>query len=240
MNFYEFYNIINESMDVRIKDADYKNRLDNILNVCVYLENKLYNIINSFTPEQKEYYDKNRVAELISPDGDGAFKTKGIINFYLRPIPPDLINKFIQAIKYYLQEVNIKYAQFYEEDSNSWKNSRVVRIPILEIPKEDAGPPELNLSNINAHLIFNDVLGFKGVDNYHYVISARDLLIKIDNLPDFVSDINARSNNITKGSSGATFMDFGYSGDQIRQRLQKIRQIAIWAIENNYDTIIVV
>jgi hypothetical protein len=89
-------------------------------------------------------------------------------------------------------------------------------------------------------LIFTDILGFKGIDDYHYVISARDLLMKIDNLPDFAADANARSANISYGSGGSKFIGFQYSGDQIRNRLEQIRKIAIWAIENHYDTIQVV
>ena len=239
MNFYKFYNIL-ESMDVRVKDAEYKNPLNDILSVCQYLSDSVYKIFTSFNEEQKSYYSQNRVPELIAPDGNDYFQEKGIINFYLKPIHPSLTDKFIKAIKYYLQEANIKYGQFYEEDSKSMA-SRVIRIPILQLPEENKDhPPEINLSNGNAHLIFTDVLGFKGIDDYHYLISARDLLMKIDNLPDFVADANSRDDSISYGSGGSQFISFGYSGDQIRQRLEQIRKVAIWAIENHYDTIQVV
>jgi hypothetical protein len=242
---------INESMDVRVKDAKYENPMETLGDLSWYLTSKLNTFLNSFSKEQKEYFNKNRTPEIIAPDGPGSdhgqdyyFQNSGILNVYLSSIPVELIDKFKQAISYYLKEAGVEFGQTSVNKSNVY-GSDVLRIPILKMSPPKENPPELNMSNANAHHIFSNVLGFKDVGN-GFLIPARELLIKIDNYDEDMADLDARLDTVHQSSeedsecsSGKCprMISFGLSGNQIRQRLEIIRNIAKWAIDNNYDEI---
>jgi len=237
MNFYKFYQIISESMDVRVKDAEYKNPMATLDDLSWDLMTKLRGFFSSFTQEQKEYMNKNRTPEIVAGDGlDGYRKNQGIINVYLRGIPEELRSKFKEAILYFLKDSDIETGEPYQDKSNVY-GGETIRIPVKKMPKPKNNPPELNMANGNAHHIFHNVLGFEDVGN-GFVISARDLLMKIDTYNHDLADFDARLDKCSGGSCGkANLISVGLSGDQIRQRLEIIRNIAKWAIDNDYDTI---
>lgn len=223
-------------MDVRVKDAEYKNPMATVGDLSWDLRVRLGPFFRSFTPEQKEYAKKNSVSELITADGDSYFNNSGILNVYLSPIHPDLRNKFKEAILYFLKDAGVEYGVPYVNKSNWNKDIDTFRVPIKSMPEVKDRPPELNLANANAHHLFHTVLGFPG-DDSGFEVSARDLLMKINMYNNELADMDARLTTTGTGSGGANFISFGLSGDQIRERLDKIAAIAKWAIDNNYDTI---
>lgn len=106
------------------------------------------------------------------------------------------------------------------------------------MPVGSNNPPELNMSNGNVDHIFSKVLNLDQYsDGYGYVIPARELLLKIEYYNTELADMDARLTTKHTGSGGSQIINFGLDGDQIRQRLEKIRNIALWAIQNDYDTI---
>jgi hypothetical protein len=245
MNFYKLNQIINESVDVRVSDAEYPSTLNDLLELSFELNSKLWRTLK-VSPEHGKYYqdtphhiDGKFTKHPDGPvvvDGDDQFKTTGTLNLYLKPFHPEIKDKAVKAIKYMLDELNVKYGMFKEELDSSGE-VRVVRIPVLQLPAVDHSkmPPEMNMSNGNAHHIFWDVL--KIPYDYSLTISARDLLMKIDQYDHDMADIDVRLPTQSVGAKGSVFISGGLSGDAIRLRLDRLREIAMWAIKNHYDTI---
>ena len=135
--------------------------------------------------------------------------------------------------------------------------SHVIRFKLENMPEKQDAPPQLNLSNSNARLIFTDLLGI----NIEEEISARDLIMKIDYLSKDQIDLHQRDTYSTKHLSlgdkilraigkeddpgaenwakGPTMHHMGLSAESIIQRLKILRQIALWAINHHYDTLYV-
>jgi hypothetical protein len=234
-SFYQMSQLI-ESMDVRVQDAEYNNPLATLGDLSWYLIGKLQDsLFKKLTPEQADHFKKNMTPEIIAVDGDGYFKNSGILNVYLSAIPTELHEKLKKAIIYFLEDIGAEYKPPYVDKSKSL-GVDTLRVPITKIQPPRENPPELNLSNGNAHHIFGNVLGFHDAGG-GYILSARDILIKIDMYNQELADFDARLPTKKVSPGGAQFISFGLSGDQIKQRLDLVRNIAKWAIDNNYDTI---
>lgn len=243
MNFHKLNNLLYESVDVRVKDAKYENPMETVGDLSWYLNSKLGQILQSMTPEQRDYFYKNKPPEFVMADGpsdgqeDSYFMNKGILNIYLRGIPTEYHQKIKDAALYFLKDANVDHGAIITNTSKAFGGD-TIRITINQMPKSVNNPPELNMSNGNAAHIFNNVLNLDQYDvGYGYVIPARELLMKIEMYNTELADMDARLPTNTVGSGGAKMISFGLDGDQIRYRLEKIRNIALWAIENDYDTI---
>lgn len=127
--------VIVESMDVRVDDMPQEQELDTLGDISSYLQNKLlgnYIHMGFMSPENQKkamqgnkmmapddiaHYMKNRPTEQFSPDGDSDyFGNSGIINFYYQGLPQSKVQQFMQAAKFLLDEIGVKYGQFKAED----------------------------------------------------------------------------------------------------------------------------
>lgn len=231
-----------ESMDVYIQGYDTSNDMHDLDDVANKLKIKiLYPMFEKLSPEAQEAVRKggSMMHGMITPDGSYYSGEGEVINFYSAGWPQELIPHIIQGIKYFLDEMGIKYGQFRTEQSGM-NFGQVYRIPVLKFEATKGGPPVLNLSNQNAFLIFKDILGFYDEGGHgFYGISPAELLMKIDNLPDFNVGIHAQEPYTTKTQGGPTVHHGGLDESGIKRRLEQIRQIAIWARDNGYDEIYV-
>lgn len=245
-NFWEWMKF-NESMDVVVKDFEKSHTPDNILELTNWITNKLF-YQAKIVPPSGNYF------RTFEPDGDDYWKESGIMNFYTQNIPPIMVDKILQAIKFFFDEDKIKYGQFKKEPwsakmdefewaKKEWKitnpnTTRVIRIPILSIPKkQENAPPELNMSNAAARYFFRDVLGFADheEDGGFFNINARDLIIKLDMLPSV--NLYTKSGDEKQEPGKANIISGGYDEKRLQRYVDVIRQIAQWAIDNNYDMI---
>jgi len=225
-----------ESKDIRVKDASYENPMATLADLSWYLNSSLDSFYKSFTPSQRQYFAKNRTYEVIAADGDGHLNNSGIINVYLNSIPPELRGKLKEAVLYFLKDAGVEHGIPYVNKSNLYEDVETLRVPIKSMPQPKNNPPELNMANDNAYYIFNTLLGIP----FEYIgleVSARELLMKINMYNSELADMDARLATAGARDGGLNFVSFGLSGDQIRDRLEKISAIAKWAIDNNYDTI---
>jgi len=219
VNFKEW--LLSESMDVIVKNYDYP-KIKDLLSLSYAIDRELYKHI----PE----YKQSKHMYTLTIDGTNPSTTKGTLNFYTKGIPEESIPKILKGIQYYLEEYKITYGPFRKELSKAY-GTPVIRIPIKNIPIKKEGPPKLNLANANAHYLFSNILGFHGENGYN--IPARDLLIKIDT----IGYVKSRPQQIYQQPGKATTIEAGYSKEMIEDRLEQIRKIAQWAIENGYDYI---
>lgn len=127
--------IFEESMDVRVNDYEYPHEMNVLGDVSNYLQNKLLGDYmymgfmsqedqkktmqgnKLMTPDDIMHYMKNRPMEQFSIDGGSDYFGKsGVINFYYQGLPQSKVQQFIQAIKYLLDEVGVKYGPLQSED----------------------------------------------------------------------------------------------------------------------------
>lgn len=229
-NFLEWVEL-NEGMSVMVSNHDYSGDIKSIEDVCSMLMKKLiFPMLNS----GKLKTSTPHVHDIITPDGAYYDSGAEVINFYTHDIDEQSISAIMSGIKYYLDEMHIKYGPFKKEKSGM-HNSEVFRIPVLSLKKTANNAPSLDLSNTNAILIFRELLGIPG--DHSFEISARDLHNKISSLTDDQIKIHTRDDYSSQRPGGAMSMSFGLSFNDIKLRLTEINKIALWAINNDYDLI---
>jgi hypothetical protein len=223
--------VISESMNVTIKDFPYQRELNGILDMCHYISNKVsYDLLKKeLSPEQ---WDNRRDFNYsFDPDGMDAFEPTGTINFYLGDYPEQLIDKTVSYIKYILAENDIKVG------STSREGDRVVRINVVSNDYKVQNPPDINLSNGNAKEIFEEIIGYNSVDEE---MNAVDLLMKIQSARKSILTKPEKSSFTKSGGDGKAHMYGPSHGQDYHNRtLDRIEELAQWAVDNGYQTIYV-
>lgn len=248
--------LLTEGMNVVVVGAP-QERFDTLDGITYHLTNKcLKPIADNWPPDQLRYFMKNGVGwyDVIVPDGTyyGSQKPNvGIINVYVSGFTRQVQQQLFINIFKELKRLNIKWGKIKKEQSQMFK-SEVVRIPIVINNNIYGGPPEIHLSNRNAQIIFRDILQFDG--EYHFDMTAKELKDAIDSLEHDQHWIDAHNIDTTmdkgepevgdewKGDApegGVTMINMGLNSEDIWGRLRIIRKVAIWAIENGFDKIVV-
>lgn len=221
-NFLEWLNL-NETVSIYVANYDPGEKIHNLYDLSWWLIKRLQKI---------PAFHQAKNPEVLTPDGLDMHTTSGRLNFYTDGIPATAIPTILKGIKYYLDELKVKYGAFTPEKSNLFK-TEVIRIPILHLPQEkDERPPEFNISNRNAEYLFHGILGYDSNDDLSQ-INARDLLHRIQNLQDY--SIQPIEPTDEKGEKGARFIDIGLDEERIKRYLEDLTKIATWAINNHYD-----
>lgn len=231
---------LNEGMSIYVADRDYRNDLNNIDDLAEYLKRKVYYPLENKL--SKEQINKLRTGGsaghgIIAPDGSYYHGEDQVINFYTSGLE-EFVPTILKGIKYYLDELKVKYGQFKEEKSNMFK-SNVIRIPILQFNTSKNTPPLMNLSNQNAFELFGNILKFK-FDNENGTfddIPVGELYRRIEGLEQDQIQLHARDPYTTKYDKGATFHYGGQNEEDIKRKLEQIKKIAKWAMDNHYDKI---
>lgn len=307
--------VIVESKDVRIVGYEPREKMDDLLELCFYIQRRFWYtppIEQILTADEIEQWQAARSPELFAPDGDSEYYAdNGIINFYYQGFPEDKYEVLIQKIKTILDDAGVKYGPFkkenwqdrynteiqrsqddgeyesekhdgsdsyedenytkytsthderkkdidawYKEKNRDMRKTRVIRIPILQIPKANVNePPEVNMANSNAVLIFRDILKFEPTHDQNADgspdpfadagtefgnIDAWQVLQRIDQaLRGGSIDIHQRDPYTKQQPGNATIHHGGYDASSIKRRLEQIRQIAQWAVDNGYSQLVV-
>ena len=159
---------------------------------------------------------------------------KGTINWYPpEGVPEEAQGQIINDVAQHIQQTGLAEVINVRKEISGSTEGTVHRIDI-EVNESEEGGPEIQMSNSNAHEMFENVLGIYDTSD----INARDLLIRIDTYINEI-DINAgiREPRDERGEGGARIIDPGMDTDYITQRLEQIRAMAEWAIDNGYTTL---
>ena len=170
-------NIITESVTLSVSGASQEYpELDTIGNLTWELmRSVLDKIFKQFTPQEMEECNRLRVPEILAADGDGYFEPTGVMNFYTAGWPPRLLKETISKILERLDLLGIQVGKLTHEQSKTYK-SPVIRFPILSNQNVGADkPPELNMANRNFVVLFHNILGLVGEDDYGISISVDKL-----------------------------------------------------------------
>jgi len=238
--FMEWLQQINESMSIYVSGHDYQDDINDLDDLANQLKRKvLYPALDKLSPEQQKAVQAGGAMQhqMLIPDGSYYSDHEEVLNFYTAGWG-EMIPKLIQGMKYFMDELGVKYGKFKVEKSGMF-GSEVIRIPILQWAKSKNTPPLLNMTNANARLIFGELLGFPGDEGGYSDISPADLYRKIEDLEKHQLDIHARDAYTTQYKGGATIHHGGLSSEDISIRLEQIKKIAKWALDNHYGQIYV-
>jgi len=234
--FLEWLQQINESMSIYVSGHPYHDDINDLDDLANLLKRKvLYPAWDKLPPEAQEAVRSGGSGQhmMLTPDGSYYNNQEEILNFYTTGWG-EMIPRLVQGMKYFMDELGVKYGEFKVENSGMF-GGEVVRIPILKWSKSANTPPLLNMSNANAHLIFGELLKFSGEEGA-YSISSADLYRKIEELEKHQLDLHARDDYSVQ-KNGSTNYHFGLSSGDILSRLEQIKKIAKWALNNHYDQI---
>lgn len=235
-----FANWLNESMSVYIQGYNFHEDIKDLDDVCRRLVDMVIEPFwNKLNDEQQQDVRTggSMYHGIITPDGDYYQSGKQRINFYVGGWPKEMIPKMLSAFEYYLKELKVNHTPIKLDQSNLYKVP-VYRTEILKFETTKNSAPELNLANDNARLIFGDLLGFPEENGGFFEISPHDLYIKIENLNKDLLQVHAREPYQT-GVNKVTSYHGGLSAEQIAQRLEIIKKIAKYAMDNGYPEIYV-
>ena len=232
MNFKKYF--LNESMTLYVKDHVYDEEPETVLDVIHKLWSKM-NLSRWWKEGGRDWI----VPDTLAPDGYSALEPKGTINVYVGLSKlgdsQELSEQFVNDVRQWIEEMDIQTNVRGPEISND--NGKTVYRIDIEVPQpEEQGPPEIQLSNRNAHEIFGNVLD---IHDYEYgSIDATDLILKIDA---YINDIDVKAGTVEprdeKGEGGARIIDPGMNEEEVWERLNRIKAVAEWAIENGYRTL---
>jgi len=228
------------SINVTVADFEPPMSRETIYDLSNYLSNFIRyktDFINQLTDFEKAYWNKNGVAgsDFITIDGLDMDSPVGTINVYLASLPErmqSILQKYLSNI---LSNEGFKFHLKGIDDSKMFK-SKVMRIQIDHNPftnqKTDL-PPELNMANMNAEIVLGKILGYD-LSEGHLEIPVFDITNKLNNVTDQSIEQNERVTNRDWAPGKVQIISPGYSKDKIKYILNKLKEIAQWAINHDY------
>lgn len=181
--------------------------------------------------EKEEWMKSRPTYDFLTPDGKDFDKQEGILNFYTGGLSSENVQKLLKFLKYYISEYNGEVIGEIREDNSKIYKSKVFRIPV-RIKEKISNPPELNISNMNARTILSDVLNYPDdTIEYYEPLNARDLLMKIESVEENLFHLQKASRE--DKAEDNVFIK-GLSTERIKTLLAKLKEIAEYALNNNY------
>jgi len=230
-----YKSLIQESITISVADSESRSNHIGDISSKIQYGKAFSNFYDKFfTKEQKEIFQKERVSDFITIDGYDYLEGEGVINFYTRGFPENLINKFVSVIKYYIEEYDGVVNGEEKTEKSGVYDSQVVRIP-LKMQEGIENPPELNMSNANARVLLCDILGYQSDILEEYPnISANELLMKVEMIEDndYVIGKNSRQTEVS-----GNMTSFGLSKERIKMYLDSLKNICQYALDNHYTYI---
>lgn len=215
-----------ESVTVRVADYDEKQPPKDISELGYAVKTQLHRTVPEF--------NQGTNPEGFTIDGLDVSAQQGVMNFYPAGIPDAAIPKILKAIKYFLGEHGVKFGEFKEDQSGMFRGEKVYRIPVQITQQPKNAPPDINMANETAQVIFHGLLN---LPINQKSISATDLLFRLSTLTDFNIQKAIQKPSTTQKPGQAQFVSFGIDESRIRRHIEALRQLAQWCVDNHYDTI---
>jgi len=232
-----YKSLINESVTISIADSD-ERKSEHIGDISHRIQYgkpfaDFYN--KKFTEEDKKKFTKEKVTDFVTIDGYNYLGNEGVLNFYTKGFPKNLIDDFISVIKYYIEEYQGEVTGSEKTEQSGIFDSKVVRIPLKLQEGITDNTPEMNLSNSNARVLLCDILGYRSdiLEDYPR-LNANELLMKIEMIEDNDYVIGKNSRETT---TNGNMTDFGLSKDRIKLYLDTLKRICQYAVENHFTYI---
>lgn len=226
--------------------GDIKDRyLDDVYEMGVKFENIVWDILKKKHSEEEieKILDGGNIHPVTvqSLDDD---KSANLI-FDINMIPSESVKTIVSAIKYYIDENNIKLLeQPYEGDPNYPYIKRAWIFPMQLTKPEDfdeKNPPIITLSNANMYVMLRvlDIGGSKMDElktNYKTELNTNDLSIKIDQI---INNENYLSRFARKEVIQGGYHNVGFGVKEIQDVLKQLKKLVDWSISRDVQFITV-
>lgn len=227
-------------------------KLNGILDIIFAIDYKMFKPLEQMTPEEREHFNANRPAEILSPDGNDFDKPTGTINFYIGGIPKRFLKPMLEAMRDQCDTFGIQLGPMKADKSGMmvYRGTQnpmdVIRIPVISNPNAEAEQiPELNLSNSSAHLLFGRILGIPETEPQYYSIPVEELEQKLaqwTNLSDeeMMQKLQqfTTPTSVEKGGGHATMIVGGYDAERLYTMLDNLNRLVKWAKAKGYKNIV--
>lgn len=196
---------INEGMEIGVNKYDYNANPQTILDLSHVLYGDVANVVwDKMTPEEQSTFR----TQVFSPDGNSAFQSDGVLNFYAEGLSDAIVQEALGIVKQSLSRLGIKLTGM-KEDQSQMRGGRVIRIS-LSIPEKDAAPSFHASYGTMQHLLTSIGIPM-GYDQYSVTLPVDPLLQRIEDAE-------------RKGLSNLPFF-------------RELKMVATWAKNNGYKTI---
>lgn len=202
-----------------------------LLQLTFFVSNDvLGKLFEAMTPEERQFWQRERAPEVISPDGIEVFTKSGVLNFYLKGVPERLYKLLEWHLTDKLHDAEIPYGKSFFDKSKMF-GCDTLRVPITQIPEVDSAPVMV-ITASSANLLMES-LGFSSLFNgYGY-----------DNVP--VADLITRASEVdfndyctSMGDSGGTrVMESVFETDSLNDLCDGLVTLAKWALDHGYDSL---
>lgn len=196
-----------------------------------------------FAPVTYQFIEKNlppevrkaMVHEYLALDGDSDMgSTEGVLNFYTRGIPDNVLPTMLSFIKYHIGENNGVVGDI-SKDRSKMYDSEVYRIHVKVDNTKVKNPPSFNLGNATARAILSTILNYPSetIDEYP-PLNARELLMKIEQIED--NDFIIQKAIVPSTQDGIMY-DSGLSEERIKRVLGYLKTLAQYAVDNDLTNV---
>lgn len=234
--------LVSESVTISIPDAqDEYPDLHNLFDISSNLQNIVWKCLKSASEEDLAYYQKNRPAEVIVPDGlSDMDNPTGILNFYISGLQSEMIFEILSNIKTYLDNNGIKIGKISEPMQSGMFKSKVIRISIIGNNMAEMDKiPEMNMSNFTFNVLFNNILGLLHSDDGGITISVEELenaIAPFINGTD-ADQIEKLEPHTLDAVTVKNIHSAGISIHQLFRYFVRLKELIDWAKERGYKTI---
>lgn len=230
------------SQNVLVKDYNYPSPLNNIMDICNYLNYKIKYKIKDVLPkdEYEEWKKKGVVLEFFAPDGNDYDKPVGTINNYVGNFPSYKIGWLVRETKISLKEIGMVISGVVSEDYKEDSLKGMIRVIRWEIScnpnfyaKKDE-PPDVNFSNANASMVKSllQIAIGSDLDGGFSEFSAQNVIEAIDQKLNTLDNINKTVQKAFPNSD-----DLIPDTITISERINRVKEVAEWAVKHGYSQI---
>lgn len=218
-------------MKVTVADEADKLYVHQLFALCDYLTVRA---LNPFFERHGVTWDEQFAEFFVPAPGSNPYEPTGIIHFFPPAMFAGQLGELEGAIREALQDVSIMAGRFEPEYFPDGRTVKLMRIPILSNPNANSGPPEVVMSDIAAHLVLRDVLGFskqKGV----YEMETEDLLKRVEAVTeDKVLQCASSPLRDPNAPRGVRRMASPVVAGMIHRCLGELRNFANWALAHQH------
>ena len=126
-----------------------------------------------------------------------------------------------------------EYKNRLKEKNIELNSPRVIRLDVIENPNPDKKtnePPQVNLSNRNMYHLMTEMMNFE----LNRPIDAWKVIQRVEQTVP-LADKYQIENEISQEEGKAQFFGYGIDTEYIKRTLNRIKEVAEWAIDNGYQ-----
>lgn len=221
-------------MKVTVADDAEKLYVHQLFALCDYLTVRA---LNPFFQRHGVTWDEQFAEFFVPAPGSNPYDPTGVLHFFPPAMFAGQLGELENAIRDALKEVRIIAGPFEPEYFPDGRTIKLMRIPILTNPNANSGPPEVVMSDIAAHLVLRDVLGFQKHQGV-YEMDTAELLQRVENVTEEkVQQCASSPLRDPTAPRGVRRMASPVVASMIHRCLGELRLFAQWALAHHHPRV---